>query len=247
MARATFPHIRLHQDMADHPKIEPLSDAAFRLLIDGWLWSRKHGTDGLMPTAVWTNRRTAKIRGELVAAGLVVMCDKGARFHSYLDYQASAAELQEKREQAREAGRLGGLARAKRTANHSAKRNATEPLSESLSGSSSGIQAEVEVEVEEEQKTSSSVGRARRATQAPDIFPITDAMKAWGRQHAPLVSDPEGETRQFLDHHRAKGSVFKDWTAAWRTWMGNAQKYALQRGVRPQTQQDPSKAWLENM
>lgn len=67
--------------------------------------------------------------------------------------------------------------------------------------------------------------KTRRATPAPEDLTITESMRDWGRQHAPLI-DGTKQTRQFLDHHRAKGSVFKDWTAAWRTWMGNAQSYA---------------------
>lgn len=94
-------------------------------------------------------------------------------------------------------------------------------------------------EVETEQKTSSSVTR-KRATQAPDDFEITDAMRSWGREHAPLVTDPVAETRQFLDHARANGKTFKDWPAAWRTWMGNAQRFAAERGnVRPLPSRTP--------
>ena len=38
------------------------------------------------------------------------------------------------------------------------------------------------------------------------------------------------EGPQFVDHHTAKGSTFKDWDAALRTWIRNAAKYAAQRG-----------------
>ena len=43
------------------------------------------------------------------------------------------------------------------------------------------------------------------------------------------VFDPAAELDQFCDHHTAKGSIFKDWTAAWRTWCRNALKYQSQR------------------
>ncbi len=39
-----------------------------------------------------------------------------------------------------------------------------------------------------------------------------------------LVADQELE--RFKDHHSAKGSVFVDWDAAFRTWLGNAQRFA---------------------
>ncbi len=34
------------------------------------------------------------------------------------------------------------------------------------------------------------------------------------------------EADQFRDHHVARGTIFKDWDAAWRTWIRNARKYA---------------------
>lgn len=49
-------------------------------------------------------------------------------------------------------------------------------------------------------------------------------MRDWATaQH--LTINLERETARFLDHHRAKGSVFKDWAAAWRTWMSRAAEY----------------------
>lgn len=36
----------------------------------------------------------------------------------------------------------------------------------------------------------------------------------------------EHEAEQFRNYHHAKGSAFKDWNAAWRTWLGNARKFA---------------------
>lgn len=34
------------------------------------------------------------------------------------------------------------------------------------------------------------------------------------------------ERERFIDHHTAKGSVFADWDAAFRTWLGNSQRWA---------------------
>ncbi len=36
----------------------------------------------------------------------------------------------------------------------------------------------------------------------------------------------EHEAEQFRNYHHAKGSAFKSWDAAWRTWLGNARKFA---------------------
>lgn len=148
----SFGYIKVHESMPDHPKVDPLSDAAFRLLVSSWCWCRKHETDGTMPLAVWRKRRTPKVRAELVTQGLVVEHVDRVTFHDYLEWQKSADELEAAREQRRTAGQAGGLARSKRLA----KQTASDSLSE--------IQAEVEVE--KEQKTSSSVAAAEVITAA---------------------------------------------------------------------------------
>lgn len=49
-------------------------------------------------------------------------------------------------------------------------------------------------------------------------------MRAWAKDRVPQV-DVDKATEQFLDHHRAKGSVMADWRAAWMTWMRNVPRY----------------------
>jgi hypothetical protein len=68
------------------------------------------------------------------------------------------------------------------------------------------------------------VAPRKRASQAPQDFEITDNLREWAQAKAPGV-DLARETERFLDHHRAKGSTFKDWAAAWRTWMSRATQY----------------------
>lgn len=45
----------------------------------------------------------------------------------------------------------------------------------------------------------------------------------------------------FRDHHLARGTTFKDWDAAWRTWLGNARRFArpaAARNARPRSAHD---------
>lgn len=70
----------------------------------------------------------------------------------------------------------------------------------------------------------------RRATQIPDDYELTDAMRQFYTERLPR-GDIDATWQHFTDHHRAKGSVMKDWTAAWRTWVGNELKF-LQQGTR---------------
>lgn len=73
--------------------------------------------------------------------------------------------------------------------------------------------------------------RSKPATPAPDNFDLPPALHGWFQEQglAKLEVDIHSETLQFLDYHRAKGSTMRDWTAAWRTWMRNAGKFAQQR------------------
>lgn len=70
-----------------------------------------------------------------------------------------------------------------------------------------------------------------RSSPPPSTFPITSALEKWAAKEAPGI-DLRLETDNFLDHHRAKDSRFRDWVAAWRTWMRNAAtKYAPRNGT----------------
>ena len=59
-------------------------------------------------------------------------------------------------------------------------------------------------------------------------FPVTPAMEKWARSHG-FACDLEAQTALFLDHHRAKGSLFADWQAAWRNWIRHVDVFAAQR------------------
>lgn len=106
-------YITVHDGMPDHPKIASLSDGAFRLLIESWCWCAKYQTDGKMLVNIWTKHGTAKIRAELVAAGLVESAEDGFIYwHDFLEHQQSAAERAAMRQQKVDAGRKGGQAKA---------------------------------------------------------------------------------------------------------------------------------------
>lgn len=59
----------------------------------------------------------------------------------------------------------------------------------------------------------------------PDWVPseknLSDAAE---RQFSAMETEHEAD--RFRNHHTAKGSLFRDWDAAWRTWLGNARKFS---------------------
>lgn len=88
-------YFRVHDGVDEHPKIAPLSDAAFRLLIETWAYCSRNRNDGRLTDAVWRKRGRPKTRRELEDAGLVEQHDGFVQVHDYLDWQRSAAEIDE--------------------------------------------------------------------------------------------------------------------------------------------------------
>lgn len=73
--------------------------------------------------------------------------------------------------------------------------------------------------------------RPTRGTSAPDHFEITDSLTAWAHEkHGLSRTVLEAQTERFLDHHRAKGTAFKDWNSAWRSWMGRVNEFGPRPG-----------------
>jgi hypothetical protein len=161
----------------------------------------------------------------------------GYEVHDFLDYNPSKEKVDAERAAAAERQRRG------RERQRLSRRDSRVTHAHVTDGVTEGVTVVPTRPDPTQEKTSSSPSR-KRGSQAPDIFPITDAMTAWGREHCPLVADPLAQTRQFLDHHRAKGSVFKDWQAAWRTWMRNAQRFAERDQPKLTDDSDPSTAYL---
>ncbi len=101
-------YIKLHDGMPDHPKVDGLSDKAFRLLVETWCWCSRHLTDGYVPQSTWQKRGTKNTRRELVEAGLVIVrATGGVECHDYLSHQRSAHQVAELREKKKLAAAKG--------------------------------------------------------------------------------------------------------------------------------------------
>lgn len=71
--------------------------------------------------------------------------------------------------------------------------------------------------------------KRRTAAPLPEAFPVTEIMAAWAKAKGGHDLDLEYETTKFLDHHRGRGNVMKDWEAAWRNWIRNAVEFKAAR------------------
>ena len=70
--------------------------------------------------------------------------------------------------------------------------------------------------------------KGRRETPLPNDFSVTDSMKDWFTQQG-FTIDLESCTDRWKDAMLAKGSTYKDWSAAWRNGMKFAQQWHDQR------------------
>lgn len=62
-----------------------------------------------------------------------------------------------------------------------------------------------------------------RATTLPDDFVPNETAEQLAQQSGISIAD---EQAAFADYHAANGSTFRDWQAAFRTWLRNASKFA---------------------
>ena len=112
-----MPFLNMDDNFPDHPKVDPLSDAAFRLHVAGMCYASKHLTNGYVPSErvprlVPKFRKTAL--AELVG-GLWLPAVNGFEIHDYLDWNRSREEIEKDRahlKQVRsEAGKKGAAKR----------------------------------------------------------------------------------------------------------------------------------------
>lgn len=219
---------RFTLDFADNHKILPLSDSAFRTLVEMTLYSRKLLSDGFITEAVakkkWKPRAIAELMKNDPERPSLYAVVGGYMIHDYSQQQDTRAEVEARRQRNAENGRRGGLARAKRVASKSPSQSLSEPVSE--------IQAETERETKT--TTSKEVVRAdKRGSRVPESFALTDSMRLWARENVPLVNIDKC-LPEFIDYWKSvagERGVKLDWEATWHNGMRKQQEFALRDGL----------------
>lgn len=113
MARPNWEYVRIDVLLPEHPKVEGLSDRAFRALVDLWCYCGRNRTDGLVTEKRWKATGTKAARDELLKAGLAELMGLGGGvvMHDYLEHQRSREEIDELSAKRTEAARKGAAAR----------------------------------------------------------------------------------------------------------------------------------------
>lgn len=99
--------VRIHHGYDEHPKVMPLSDAAFRAHIGAICWASRNEGRYRIPKTVAGKKWRPKVIRELLDA--VLFEDRGDTYevHDYLDFNRSAEEIAAYREARGEAGSVG--------------------------------------------------------------------------------------------------------------------------------------------
>ena len=240
-------------DFADHHKILPLSDAAFRCLIEATLWSRKQLTNGLLPRSFALVRWSLDVLNELSTNDplkpSLVECPEGWIIHDFALHQATKEELETLSAVRKRAGQAGGKAsaqarRSKRQANAQASAEPNGKQNQARDRDRDREELTTDVVSSRAAQAQPTKKRATRiaADWMPDQ-PVIEAMKA----ERPDV-DLEAEHRKFIDYWLGKSgqaATKVDWNATWRNWIRNARGGTATNGTRLVGADKKAMDWME--
>jgi hypothetical protein len=207
-------------DFPDNPKIRPLSDAAFRCIVEVTIWSRDHQTDGRLARrlalAKWSLDSLQELCVNDDQKPSLIEREDGWYIPDYAEHQDTKADIEARSERARTAGQKGGLAKSKQPAKRTAKRTASQPLSKNV--------AEEEEEEEITTSTDVLVVARTRGTRLPEPWePHADVIAQMHAEHPEI--NLKAEHAKFIDYWISQpGSKGRktDWTATWRNWIRRA-------------------------
>lgn len=266
--------VRLEDDFYDNDKFEYVGPLGVALYVAALAYCNRNLTDGVIPRSKLRSLldfegiaiETAESSFEVNATPLVIqtMLDTGLLheaghdceacpqpdlrkyvIHDYLRYQPSRERVERERKGSRER-----MAKSRRN-----RGEGSEDVAAQQGSNDEGSSPAPNPNPKPEGSKEPSGGAPRqRGTRLPDIFPITEAMRDWGREHAPDV-DAAREHEKFRDYWRSvsgQKGVKRDWTATWRVWMRKAQEDAERRRPPAPTPRKPEdnpfnlpESWLE--
>jgi hypothetical protein len=230
-------------DFDEHPKIEGLSDSAFRAFVAMNGYSRRQGLDGVIPAATARRRWKPKALAELVASHperpVVLLDGENYVIRDYAEHQLTTADIEETRLKRAAAGARGG----KQSAN--AKANAKQVLEQTPSKT----QAELEIEI-----TPSKEGVV---ADRPDVTRIctmlADLIESNGSKRPTITKAWLDSARLMIDVDKrplAETIAVMQWSQADQFWRSNVlsmgkfrEKYDQLRLQRQGAKPDSGDSW----
>lgn len=130
-----------------------------------------------------------------------------------------------------ESGAKGGRTRAQKSANPLENKEPEQAIASPRIEENREEKTETNVSV---QKKPPSARRAKARTLLPDEWELPADWAAWAKAEGLSELCVRREASQFANHHRSRGNTMADWRAAWRTWVGNVDKFrGSARAVEP--------------
>jgi hypothetical protein len=246
---------RFYSEVLHDPKVQKMPPAL------RWHWvsllcvANEHEPRGYLPRSLddlaWTLRLEVDalehILGDLVAQGLIDDTSKGYCMHNWSGRQHKSDDVTARVQKHRASNKEGGnVTETLHIPEDETPISDNEPIDlqgyvtlQKRSGNVLDTDTDTESDTDSEQNRAEGLGasappakakRKKPATRAPEEYNPSDKQLSWLKSNCPAV-DADKETQKWLDHHRAKGTIFSDWDAGWRTWMSRSQEYAEQRGT----------------
>lgn len=198
----TFPN-----DFWMHPKVAPLSDAAFRAFVEMNGYSRMQDLDGRIPVVMAERLWTPQVLAELVGSHStkpILLCERDAFvIRDYAQHQQTTEDRDALSRKRSEAGSRGRASQLRTSAGQ-------------LPGQ---IRAEIEIETNIT-TTDVVVTAPKRGKRIPEPFIVTGLMRQWASQRVPGVN-VNTSTEKFVNYWRAKtrDGTKLDWRATWDNWL----------------------------
>jgi hypothetical protein len=209
-----------------HPKALRAGNAACGLWTRCGAYAAQHLTDGLVPVALASMYGTHTERARLVMAGLwhekghdCPRCQQppvdSYLIHDYLVYNRSAEKVRQDRAYAAERQRRSRETR--RDGESDAARDLDRDVTRDSPGESNGPSPSPSPKG----TSSPQRGRSRRSpeTLLPPDLELDGDYAATAQRHGMSQDVASVELERFKAWHESKGSRFRSWPAAWRTWV----------------------------
>ena len=208
-------------EMDEHPKIAPLSDAAFRALFEGTFYSRRMLSDGFLDERIVLKRWGQAVADELATNDRErpswVPVEGGWMIHDFGKHHPLRADIEERRAavsvKRAEAGKRGNESRWAGNDVASESQTDRKPIANDRS------ETETETETEKIKRVS-----ATRGTRLPADWMPSEALTEWARgERADL--DIGRQVAAFKDYWPAQAGargVKVSWDLTFRSWIRNA-------------------------
>lgn len=205
-------YARIDIGFDEHDKIYPLSDAAFRAIVEATLYARRQLTDGFLADRLAVKRWGKEVLDELSSNDperpSLVRVEGGWNIHDFAEHQTTNADIDAKREHGKK-----GAAKRWAEGGHGSPMGGPMP-------NDGGTLAKTETETKtktytEEAKASSQT----REVQIPsDWAPNASHIKRASESNVDVLDQAE----RFKLHAETHGRKAKNWNSAFTTWLMNS-------------------------